>query len=148
MRTFWLKGHRISWWKVRNSGRLAQGTGRLRRVSLARGDRYVAAVAALGHVDLSGNALAEFGDVADDAHDPAARPQAVEDVHPLVEGLLVQGAESLVDEERLHRGAGRLGGDHVGQAEREGEAGQERLAAGGGGGGPVNAGPEGTGAQG
>src|ERR1700678_2948368 len=58
---------------------------------LADGDLHVAAVAALGHVDLGRDALAKLGDVADDADDPAARPQPVEGVHHLVEGLLLEG---------------------------------------------------------
>ena len=81
------------------------------------------------HMDLGGNPLPELGDVADDAHHPATLAQPVEHGHHLFEGVLVQGAESLIHEERLHPGPGGLRRDDVGEAQREREAGQERLAA-------------------
>ena len=92
-------------------------------------DPYVAAGAAFRHLYLRGNPLAQLGDMADDADDPAALAQAVEDGHDLVEGLLVEGAEPFVHEECLHPAAACLGGDDVGEAQREREAGQEHLAA-------------------
>ena len=67
--------------------------------------------------------------MADHAHDAATLAQAVEHVHHLVEGVLVEGAEPLVDEQRLDAGAAGLGHDDVRQAESQGEAGQERLPA-------------------
>ena len=73
---------------------------------LAGGDLDVAAGAGLADVDLGRDALAEFGHVADDADEAAAGAEAVQDVHDLVQGVLVQGAEALVDEQGLHPGAG------------------------------------------
>ena len=102
---------------------------------------------AFADADLGGDALPELGDVADDADHAAAFPQAVEHAHHLFEGVLVQAAEALVDEQRLDPGAARLGGDHVGQAEGEGQAGQERLAAGERAGVAVHAGPAVAGEQ-
>jgi hypothetical protein len=90
----------------------------------------VAASLTFVHADLGGDALPQLGDVADDADHAAALAQAVEHGHHLFEGFLVEAAEALVDEQRLYPGAAGLGRDHVGQAEREGQAGQERLAAG------------------
>jgi hypothetical protein len=67
--------------------RSADARPRARR--LAGGDRDVAAVVALADVDPGRYALAELGDVADDADDAAAFAQAVEDVHHLLKGVLV-----------------------------------------------------------
>src|SRR5580704_4612863 len=104
-------------------------------------DGQVAAGAALVHADLGRDALLQLGDVADDADHPASLAQAVEYGHYLVQGLLVQAAEALVDKQRLDPGPARLGGDDVGQAEGQGQAGQEGLAAGQGAGVAVHAGP-------
>src|SRR5580704_6438720 len=93
-------------------------------------DGQVAAGLAFADADLGGDALPELGDVADDADHSAAFAQAVEHGHDLFEGVLIQAAEALIDEERLDPGAARLGGDDGGQAEGEGQAGQEGLAAG------------------
>src|SRR5712692_8445006 len=93
-------------------------------------DGQVAAGLALADLDLGRDALPELGYVADDAHHPASLAQAVEHGHHLLEGVLVEAAEALVDEQRLDPGAAGLGGDHVGEAEGQGQAGQERLAAG------------------
>jgi DHA2 family methylenomycin A resistance protein-like MFS transporter len=101
----------------------------------------VAAGGVLAHVELSGDPLAELGDVADDADDAASLAQPVEDVHHLVEGVRVEAAEPLVDEQGLEARAPRLGTDHVGQAEREREAGQEGLAPGQRRGVPIDARP-------
>ena len=88
------------------------------------------AAAALDDAQAGGDALAQLGDVGDDADGAAALAQAVEHVEHLVERALVERAEALVDEQRLQAAAARLGGDDVGEAEREREAGEERLAAG------------------
>ena len=40
---------------------------------------------------------------------PAALAQLVQHAHDLVEGVLVEAAEALVDEQRLQQGAARLG---------------------------------------
>src|SRR5215472_7238818 len=82
----------------------------------------VTAGVALVHADLGGDALLELGYVADDADHPASLAQPVEHGHHLVQGLLVQAAEALVDEQRLDPGPARLGGDNVGEAEGEGQA--------------------------
>jgi hypothetical protein len=85
---------------------------------------------ALVHADLGGDALPQLGDVADDADHAPALAQPVEHRHHLLQRFLIQAAEPLVDEQRLDPGSPGLGGDHVGEAERQGQAGQERLAAG------------------
>ena len=72
--------------------------------------------------------------MADDADAAVPFAQRVQDVEDLVQGLLVQAAEALVDEEGVQPGAARLVGDDVGEAERQGERGEEGLAAGEGGG--------------
>jgi len=78
--------------------------------------------------------------VADDAHGAATATQLVEHGHHRVESLRVEGAEALVDEERVQLHAAALGGDDVGQPERQGERGHEALAAGQRLGGPAGAG--------
>src|SRR4051794_29036396 len=72
--------------------------------------------AVFADAELGGDAGAEFGHVADDAYGAAAVAEAVEDVHDLVEGVLVEGAEAFVHEEGADLGAAGLGGDDVGQA--------------------------------
>src|SRR5580658_7058959 len=104
-------------------------------------DGQVAASLALVHADLGRDALPQLGDVADDTDHPAAFAQAVEHGHHLFQGVLIQAAEPLVDEQRLDPGPARLGGDDVREAERERQAGQERLAAGQRAGVPVHPGP-------
>ncbi len=79
---------------------------------------------------LRGDASPQLGDVAHEADDAPALAQAVEDVHHLVEGVLVERAEALVDEQRLDARAARLGLHDVGQSQGERERGEERLAAG------------------
>src|SRR3954462_5704775 len=96
---------------------------------------------ALSDPDLSRDALPELGDVTDDSDHAPALAEAVQHGHHLFEGVLVQAAEALVDEQGLDPGAARLGGDHVDPAEGEGEAGPEGLAAGQGAGVAVDAGP-------
>ena len=63
---------------------------------------------------------------------PTVRPRgaAVEHGHDGVEGVCVERAEALVDEERVDPHAAGLGGDHVGEAQGEGEGGDEALPAG------------------
>ena len=68
--------------------------------------------------------------MADQPDQAAALPEPVEDVHHLVEGLLVQRAEPLVHEQGLDPGPARLGLDHVGQPQRQSQRGEEGLAAG------------------
>ena len=58
-----------------------------------------------------------------------------------VERLVVQRAEALVDEDRLEADAAGVRLDDLGEAERQGEGGHERLAAGQGGDRPGDAGP-------
>ena len=65
-----------------------------------------------------------------DPDDAAALPQPVEDVHDLVEGVLVESPEALVDEQRADAGAAGFGGDDIGESQGQRERGQERLAAG------------------
>src|SRR5580698_5637180 len=84
--------------------------------------RHRAAGLALVHPELGRDALAELGDMADDADAATAFAQAVEDVHHLFEGFLIQAAEALVNEQRLDAGAAGLFGHHIGQAEGKGEA--------------------------
>ena len=55
---------------------------------------------------------------------PTVRPPARSPsrrVHHVVEGVGVQRAEALVDEERVDLGAAGLLGDHVGEAEGQGQ---------------------------
>src|SRR5580693_2247357 len=71
-------------------------------------DGQVAACVAFVDADLGGNALPQLGDVADDADHPAAFAQAVEHGHHLFQGVFIQAAEALVDEQRLDPRAARL----------------------------------------
>ena len=84
----------------------------------------------LAHDQLRRDPVAHLGDVADHADDPAAVAQRVEGVHHVVEGVGVQRAEALVDEQGVEVGAAGLLGDDVGQSERQRERDHERLAAG------------------
>ena len=59
--------------------------------------------------------------MADHADRAAARAEPVEPVHHVIEGVGVQRAESLVDEERLDLGAAGLLRDDVGEAEGQGQ---------------------------
>ena len=70
-------------------------------------------------LQLGRDPAAQLGDVADDADRAATGAQPVEAVHHVVERVGVEGAEALVDEQRVDLGAAGLVGDHVGQAERE-----------------------------
>src|SRR5262249_41811767 len=63
---------------------------------------------------LGGGAVAQLGHVADDAGPPAALAEAVQDVHDVVEGVLVEAAEPFVHEQGVQVDAAGLGGDHVG----------------------------------
>ena len=107
---------------------LLSRAGAGRRLTVSRRER--GAVAAALDAQLHRHALAQLGDVADDPDRAAALAQAVEDVEDLVErALVVERAEALVDEERVEARAAGLGGDDVGEAEREREAGHEGLPA-------------------
>jgi hypothetical protein len=66
--------------------------------SLADGGPDVATVAALADADTRRDALAELGDMADDANDPGTFASTFEGVHNLAEGVFAEGAEPLVDE--------------------------------------------------
>ena len=61
------------------------------------------AAARLAHLELGGDAVAQLGHVADQAHDAATVAQRVEGVHHTVEGGGVEGAEALVDEQGVER---------------------------------------------
>src|SRR5215213_8640474 len=99
------------------------------------------AAAAFDNAKAGGDSLAQLGDMGDDADGAAALAQLVEHVEHLVERVLVERAEALVDEQRLQAAAAGLGGDDVGEPEREREAGEEGLAAGERGGRTLLAGP-------
>ena len=85
--------------------------------------------AALHDLQLGVDPAPQIGDMADDAHAAVAFAQGVQDVQHLVEGLVVEAAEALVDEEGVEPDAARLVGDDVRETEREGERGEEGLAA-------------------
>src|SRR5690606_30260085 len=85
-----------------------------------------AASAEVDELHLGGEALGEGAHVGDDADLAAARSEAVEGGERELEALGVEGAEALVDEEGLDGGAARGEGR---EAEREGEGGEEGLAA-------------------
>ena len=91
--------------------------------------RTVDPVRALADDQLGRDPVAHLGDVADHADDATAVAQGVEGVHHVVEGVGVERAEALVDEQRVERGAADLVHDHVGQAQRQRERHHERLAA-------------------
>src|SRR5205814_4957730 len=80
------------------------------RVQLAAlgSDGQVAAGLSLVHPDLGGDALPELDDMADDADHAAALAQAVKHGHHLFQGVLVQAAEALIDEQWLDPGSARL----------------------------------------
>src|SRR5688572_29807476 len=64
--------------------------------------------AGLRHDELGGDAVAHLGDVTDHADHAATVAQGVEGVHHVIEGVGVEGAEALVDEERVERGPADL----------------------------------------
>ena len=81
-------------------------------------------------VEAVGDAAAQFGDMADEADGAVVGAEGVEDVEDLVEGVFVEGAEAFVDEEGVQGVAAGFVGDDVGQAEGEGQGGEEGFAAG------------------
>src|SRR5690606_31055750 len=81
-------------------------------------------------VQAAGDALTHLVHMADDADHPAARAQFVQHPHDGVEGVGIETAEALVDEEGVEDDPAGFGGDGVGQPEREGERGHEGLTAG------------------
>src|SRR5690349_11645549 len=83
----------------------------------------------------------QVGDMADDADAAVAFAQGVQDAEDLVQGLVVEAAEALVDEEGVEPYPAGLVGDDVREAEGEGEGGEEGLAAGERGGVALAAGP-------
>ncbi len=108
---------------------------------LAQGGPHVAAAGALDDGDLGGDALPQVGDMADDADEPAAGAQVVQDVHDLLQAVGVEAAEALVDEQRIHGLTAGLGGDHVGESQRQGQRGLKGLPTGQGRGVPPAARP-------
>ena len=76
-------------------------------------------------------------DVTDHAHTPSLSLQTRQSPHDVLQGLLVQGAEPLVDEEGLQSYSPGVGLDHFGQSQGHRQGGHERLAAGERGGGPL-----------
>ena len=64
-----------------------------------------------------GAQVAQLGHVGDDADGAPAGAQVVDLGHDRLEGVGVQGAEALVDEEGLQAHAPGLGRDDVGQGE-------------------------------
>ena len=69
------------------------------------------------HCDALGDLVAQLGHVGDDADGAPAGAQVVDLGHDRLEGVGVQGAEALVDEEGLQAHAPGLGRDDVGQGE-------------------------------
>jgi len=63
----------------------------------------------------------QIGDMADDPHAAVPFTQLVEDVEHLVEGLVVEAAETLVDEEGVEPYTARLVGDDVRESEGQRE---------------------------
>lgn len=81
-------------------------------------------------VEAVGDAAAQFGDMADDPDGAVVGAQGVQDVEDLVEGVLVEGAEAFVDEERVQGVAASFVGDDVGQSESQGQGSEEGFASG------------------
>ena len=121
-----------------------QAAGVASSVLVVKGVGHLHRRAALGLADhdLARDAGAQLGDVADHAHGAATLAQVVEDRHHLLEALVVEGAEALVDEEGLQVEATGLLADGIGQPQRQGQGGHERLAAGQRGRGPRLTGPQ------
>src|SRR3712207_1604650 len=70
----------------------------------------------------------ELGDVRDDADHAPALLEVLEGADREVERFGVEGAEALVDEDRLEADAAGVALHDVGEAERQGEAGEEAFA--------------------
>ena len=68
--------------------------------------------------------------MADQSHGPSALAQAVEGGHRCLQGVAVQRAEPLVDEQRVQAHSAGPARDHFSQAQRERERGLELLPAG------------------
>jgi len=75
-----------------------------------------------------GDALAEHGDVRNQADGPVLRAQTLECANHRLQQVLVERAEPLVEEEELERGTPEL--DRVGKRQSQCERDEERLAAG------------------
>ena len=88
-----------------------------------------AAFAGEGDFDVGGDAVAEGGDVADDADLAAAGGggQCLEGGESGIEGFAAKGAESFVHEQHVH---GKAAVVEAGKAERKGERNEELFAAG------------------
>jgi len=83
------------------------------------------AAAEAGDVDAGGEAVVERLDVGDDADQLALLVEGAQHGEGDFERLGVEGAEAFVDEQRVHA---VFAADHVGQAQGQGEAGEELLA--------------------
>src|SRR5690606_20775245 len=88
-----------------------------------------AAGVALLDLEADVDPLAELGDVGDDADEPTSGLKLEQGLHREVEGLGIEAAEALIDEDGLEVDASGVALDHVGQPERERERGDEPLAA-------------------
>ena len=77
-----------------------------------------------------GDPAAQVGDVAHDADRAPARPQPVEHGQHLFQAVVVEAAEALVDEQGAEVETTGLLAHGVGQTERQGQRGHERLTAG------------------
>ena len=80
--------------------------------------------------DLSRDSAPQLAQVAHQSDASAARSQRVDLVQDLVEGVGIQTAEALVDEERAQFGAADLVAHEIGEPERQGQADIEGLATG------------------
>ncbi len=71
--------------------------------------------------ELSGQLLLHRGDMADEADGPAALAEFVERAHREVEGVVVERAEALVDEQGVELHTAGAGSDDLGEAESQGQ---------------------------
>ena len=85
------------------------------------GDPQRGSIPGLQYLQLRSDPLLHLPHMADEAYYPAAVPQALEGVHHLFQGLLVEAAESLIHKKRLNLDPTGLLLDNVCQPERQGE---------------------------
>ena len=76
------------------------------------------------------DAFLQFRYVGDDADQAAAAAQGRQGLQGIIQGFTVKGAEAFVDEHRIQVDAAGIRLDDVGQAQGQGEGGQEGFAAG------------------
>ena len=81
----------------------------------------------LGDDDLLFNALLKVMHMGDDADEAFAVGQVGQNLQGIAQGIVVQRAETLVDEHGFHANRAALGLYDVGQAQGQGQAGQEGL---------------------